>query len=91
MSKKNTLNVFILLLSIPAFLPLNAQTITTPSSTDTLYLGDTCTIKWKDFERSHKHVNIELYLEDQVVEKIVHSQRNRKIFKWVIPLNIQPD
>lgn len=87
MLKKSTLNVFILLL----YLPLNAQIITTPSSTDTLYLGDTCIIKWKDFDRSHKHVNIDFYQGDKVVEKIVESQRNRKIFRWIIPQSIQTD
>ena len=72
-------------------LPLNAQKIISPSSGETFYLGDSCIIKWRDFDRSHKHVNIDFYQGDKVVEKIAESQRNRKIFRWIIPQSIQTD
>ena len=91
MLNNTPLNLVTLLLFLSACLQSNAQTITTPSSADTLYSGDSCVIKWKDFAREHKRVNIELYRGENVIEKLADSERNWKKFTWDIPPEMKPD
>lgn len=91
MSSNTPLNLVTLLLFLSVCLQSNAQTITTPSSTDTLYSGDSCVIKWKDFVREHKRVKIELYQGENVIEKLADSERNWRKFTFDIPAKIKHD
>ncbi len=91
MKIQNSLKPLIPLFSLLLYIPLSAQIITTPGLNDTLYPGDSCVIKWQDFDRKHKKINLTLYQDDRKIEAIATRKRNWKKFKWNIPLSIKPD
>jgi hypothetical protein len=91
MIKHIQLLALIVLLFTLLYCQLHAQSIIYPTSTDTLFQNDSCIIKWKNFDRSHKRVKIELYRKDKCVYKIAASRRNWKYFNWVIPSDITPE